>query len=319
MPSVGVDLGTITTRAALVADGEVLGEAKLGTPRGGDRLAVVDVLEAAVRAAIDEAGASGADIEVVGVASPGAVVDQTVGGAANMPGWTERFALKEIVSQRLDRPVHVVNDATASAVAEHRHGAGIGSTDMFFAHSGTGVGAGLVINGQPFQGTKGGAGEFGHMVVVQDGAVCPCGRLGCIEAYAGRRAMELAAARARDAGRATVLFDLADEMDRGRVNSAVFKAALDADDALVHELTAGAIKALGTGIASVANLLDVELVVIGGSLADKLGDWYLHRIESAMRPNLFLHPPHVRVVAAKVGALAGAIGAALLAADAHGG
>lgn len=319
MPAIGVDLGSIRTRAAVVDDGTILGEAALNTPRGGDRLAIVDVLEAAVRAAIDAAGTDGADIGVVGVASPGAVLDETIGGAPNMPGWSERFALKEMVSQRLGRPVLVVNDATATGVAEHRHGAGVGATDMFFAHSGTGVGGGLIIGGEPFQGTKGGAGEFGHMVVVQGGATCTCGRQGCIEAYAGRRAISMAAERAQQAGRATVLFDLAHEMGRGQVTSDVFKAALDADDELVHELTAAGIQALGCGIASVVNLLDVELVVIGGGLADHLGDWYLHRIEAAMRPHLFLLPSHVRVAGATMGAMAGAVGAAQLAANTHGG
>lgn len=313
MAAIGVDLGTTAIRAVFVDGDEIAGSAKLGTPRGGDRLAIVDVLEAAVRAAIDDAGASGSDVEVVGVASPGAVVDGTVGGAANMPGWTERFALKEMVSQRLSRPVHVCNDATATAVAEHQRGAAAGVDNVFLAYSGTGVGSGLILDGEPFQGGHGGAGEFGHTVVVRGGATCPCGRQGCVEAYAGRRAMEMAAKRAVEAGRSSKLFVLAEELARGRVTSDVFKAALDADDDLVHELVREAISALGTGIASVVNLLDIDMVVVGGGLGDKLGDWYRHRIEAAMRPHLFLQPPHVELVGATVGAQGGAIGAAWLA------
>ena len=314
MAIIGVDLGTSRIRSVVKEDdGEVVGRANLRTPRTGDRLAIVDVLEASVRAAIDDAGASGGDVTVVGVATPGVVMDGTVGGAANMPGWTERFALKEMISQRLGRPVHIVNDATATAVAEHRWGAARGCENVFFAHSGTGVGSGLILGGSPYMGGHGGAGEFGHMVVVRGGATCPCGRQGCVEAYAGRRAMELSARRAVESGRATVLFDLADEHARGQVTSSVVKAALDADDELTHELVRDAILALGTGIASVVNLLDVDMVVVGGGLGDKLGDWYHHRIEAAMRPNLFLQPPQVRMTGAEMGAEGGAIGAGVLA------
>ncbi len=320
MATIGVDLGTARIRSVLMdASGEVSGRANLRTPRTGDRLAIVDVLEASVRAAIDDAGAAGGDVGLIGVATPGVVVDGTVGGAANMPGWTERFALKEMIAQRLGRPVHIVNDATAAAVAEHRWGAATGCDNVFFAHSGTGVGSGLILDGVAYQGGHGGAGEFGHMVVVRGGATCPCGRQGCVEAYAGRRAMELSARRAVESGRTTVLFDLADEQDRGRVTSGVVKAALDADDDLTHELVRDAILALGTGIASVVNLLDIDMVVIGGGLGDKLGDWYHHRIEAAMRTNLFLQPPQVRMTGAQMGAEGGAIGAGVLAIESDAG
>lgn len=319
MAVIGADLGTSNIRAVLVDDDHhVVGHATLATPRGADRLAIVDVLEAAVRAAIDDAEASGADVDIVGVASPGAVMDGTVGGAANMPGWTERFALKEMISQRLSRPVHVCNDATAAAVAEHEQGAAVGVADVLYAHSGTGVGSGLILDGRAYRGGRGGAGEFGHMVVVRGGATCTCGRQGCVEAYAGRRAMEMAARRAVASGRSTNLFALADEMARGRVTSPVFQAALTADDELVHELAAEAIAALGTGIASVVNLLDVDLVVVGGGLGDELGAWYRHRMEAAMRPHLFLQPPHVSMVGATVGPDGGAIGATWLARRAEG-
>lgn len=313
MPTIGVELGTARTRAVMVDGEEIAGHATLVTPRRGDRLALVDVLEAAVRAAIDDAGASGGDVDVVGVASPGAVMDDTIGGAANMPGWTERFALKEMITQRLSRPVYVCNDATAAAVAEHRGGAGVDVPNLFYAHAGTGVGAGLVLDGTPFQGAHGGAGEFGHMAIVRGGATCTCGRQGCIEAYAGRRAMTIAARRAVEGGRRTALVELADELGRGHMTSEVFRAALDADDDLAHELVREATTALGTGIASVVNLLDVDLVVVGGSLAAALGDRFRHRIESAMRPHLFLQPPHVRMVGAAMGADGGAVGAAWLA------
>lgn len=317
MPWVGVDLGGTNVFAVTTEpDGTVTGRARLRTPLAGERLLVVDVLETAVRETVADAGLDLDDVAGVGVGTPGMVMGDTVGGASNVPGWSERFSLAEMLHERLERPVRLTNDGTAAAVGEHRWGAAAGHDDAMFVFSGTGVGAGLVLAGRPYEGGHGGAGELGHTVVVRGGATCPCGRRGCVEAYAGRRAMEQAAARAVEQGRDTRLFDLAREMGREQATSAVFRAALDEGDELVTELLADAIAALGAGIASAVNLLDVDIVVLGGGLSDELGDWYRHRIEAAMRPHLFLYPPTVKMAPAALGREAGAIGAAVLAADA---
>ena len=315
--TVGVDLGgTNISTIVLDEDDKVIGASKLKTPRTGDRTGVIEVIGASVHAAVDEAECTLDDVVAVGVGSPGVVVDGTVGGAANVPGFLERFSLAQMVTEHLDRPVRVMNDVTAAAVAEHRVGAGRGTHDLLCVFVGTGVGGGLVLDGRPYEGGRGGAGEFGHMVVRQDGAVCPCGRRGCIEAYAGRRAMVLAAERAVAAGEATVLFDVMDDKDKDRATSGVFKTALERGDTLVADLLDQAVEALGAGIASAVNLLDVDAVVIGGGLADKLGERFRYRVDAATRPHLFLHPPRVELVAAALGDHAGAIGAGILAREA---
>jgi glucokinase len=313
VPTVGVDVGG-TNIASLVLDDDdrVLGRAKLKTPTTGDRVSVVDVMAAAVHDALDDAGVAIGDVAAVGVGSPGVVVDGTVGGASNVPGFQERFSLADLLSDELDLPVRVSNDVTAAAVGEHRLGAGKGTDDLLCVFLGTGVGGGLVLGGTPYQG-GGGAGEFGHLIVRQGGAVCPCGRRGCVEAYAGRRAMTLAAERAHASGRSTVLFDVAEEKGKTRPTSGVFLEAFARGDDLVADLLDDAVEAMGAGIASAVNLLDVDLVVLGGGLADKFGAPLRTRIEAATRPLLFLQPPRVRVVAAELGDDGGAIGAALLA------
>jgi len=314
MVTVGVDLGgTNVAVVALGDDDEVLGTARMKTPPSGDRSTVMDVMGAAVHAAIGEAGIALDDVSAIGVGTPGIVIDGTVGGATNVPGWYERFGLKETFSQNIGRPVRVMNDVTAAAVAEHRLGAGRGSRHVLVVFAGTGVGAGLVLNDEPYEGAVGGAGEFGHTVIVRGGAVCTCGRRGCVEAYAGRRAMAQAAERAAAAGHETILFKLMEDMDRTRLTSGVFKAALDLGDPLTADLIDGAVEALAAGIASAVNLLDVEAVVLGGGLADKLGPSFLGRIDAAMRPHLFLQPPRIRVVPAELGDDGGATGAALVA------
>jgi glucokinase len=310
---VGLDLGGTNLYAVVLDDQEVIGRAKLKTPASGDRGSVLDVMDAAIHDAVDASGRSFDEVSGIGVGSPGVVMEGTVGGAANVPGFLERFSLADLLHQKVDRPVRVTNDVTAAAVGEHRRGAARGTADVLTVFVGTGVGGGIVLGGEPFEGGAGGAGEFGHIVVRQGGAVCTCGRRGCVEAYAGRRAMELAAERAVAAGRSTILFEVMREKGKSRATSAVFKEAYQRGDELVADLLDDAIDALGAGIASAVNLLDVDVVVLGGGLADKFGERFRMRVDAAMRPHLFLHPPRIRVVAAELGDEGGAVGAGLLA------
>lgn len=317
MRTVGLDLGGTNMHVVVLDGDDTIAHASLRTPVTGDRSGVIDVMGAAVHEALDKAGLALGDVDAIGVGSPGVVIEGTVGGAANVPGFLERFSLAEAMRRNLGRPVRVTNDVTGGAVAEHRLGAGRRARDMLAVFVGTGVGGGLVLNGEPYEGSKGGAGEFGHMVVRQGGAVCPCGRRGCVEAYAGRRAMTFAAERALAAGTSTILFDVMREKGRPRATSGVFKEALDRGDPLVADLLEDAVDALGAGIASTVNLLDIDVVVLGGGLADKLGDQFRTRVDAAMRPSLFLQPARVRLASAELGDEGGAIGAALLARDAH--
>ena len=151
------------------------------------------------------------------------------------------------------------------------------------------------------------------MVVRRGGARCPCGRRGCMEAYAGRAAMEARARRLRSAASSTVLFEIMEERGRDRLTSGVWARALAQGDALAEELIERAVKALGRRHGSAVNLLDVEAVVIGGGLGLRLGEPIVERIRAAMMP-----PPVRRRAPARgassptLGDLGGAIGAALL-------
>jgi glucokinase len=315
MVTVGVDLGGSSVHTFVLGEGnDRLGASHMKTPPSGDRATVLDVVDAGVHAALGEAGVAMSDVSRVGIGTPGVVMDGTVGGASNVPGWQERFSLREGLSQKLGVAVRVVNDITAAAAGESEYGAAAGHEQVLVVFVGRGVGAGLIVHGQPHEGAFGGAGEFGHMVVGLGGAVCPCGRRGCVEAYAGRRAIELAAQRAVDAGQHTVLFDGGDAA-HGTVTSAGVRAALDRGDELTADLLDAAVAALGAGIASAVNLLDVESVVLGGGLADAMGDSFRRRVEAAMLPHLFLSPPRVEVLAAVLGGDAAALGAAVLARD----
>ena len=166
------------------------------------------------------------------------------------------------------------------------------------------------MNGQAWLG-RGGAGEIGHMVVKDGGRRCGCGNRGCMEAYAGRASMERRARKLVSKGRHTKLFEIMEQRGRQRLTSSVWGRALEHDDELATLLIAEAVEALGAGIASAVNLLDLPAVIIGGGLGVRFGEGYVRRIEKAMQPHLFVghHPPDVHL--AGLGDLGGAIGAAL--------
>ncbi len=146
---------------------------------------------------------------------------------------------------------------------------------------GTGVGGGLILDGREWHG-RGGAGEIGHMVVRKGGADCPCGRKGCMEAYAGRRAMETEARRRHDKGEKTVLFKLMKERGRDRLTAGLWYRAYEQGDKLTLEILDRAYGALGAGVASAVNLLDVEAVVLGGGVGTRFGAPARRRCSSAV-------------------------------------
>ena len=272
----------------------------------------------AMKEASDDAGVKSTELHGVGVGSPGLVDEQTgtVTSARNLPGWDGKFELGSKLSAELGTRVFVGNDVQVATEAEFHLGAGRPYKSLLGVFWGTGVGGGIILNGKPWLG-RGGAGEIGHMVVVVDGARCPCGRKGCVEAYAGRAAMEARARRRAEKGRQTDLFHLMKERGRTRLTSSIWAHAVERGDKLAMQIIDEAVVALGAGIASAINLLDVGAVIIGGGLGVRFGEPYATRIAVAMQPHLFHdeHPPDVKVAA--LGDLGGAIGAALLARNAR--
>src|SRR6266540_1619822 len=207
--------------------------------------------------------------------------------------------------------VGVGSPGAVAVDAEFALGAGRPYSSVLGVFWGTGVGGGVILDGKSWVG-RGAAGEFGHMVIKRNGARCPCGRRGCVEAYAGRAAMEVRARRAVEKGQKTQLFKLMERAERNRLTSGVWAKALARRDPLANRLVERAIEAIAAGAASAVNLLDVDAVVIGGGLGTRLGTPYTKQIERAMLPHLFVseRPPAVHVAA--LGDLGGAIGASLL-------
>ena len=310
----GVDLGGTKIQTAVIDEaGRVVGQAREPTPTTGGPPDVAAAIARTMRAAAADAGVEVASLSGVGVGSPGDIVEGegVVSQARNLPGWEGSFPLGQRLVDVLGTNVEVGNDVQVATNAEVALGAGRPYNSLIGVFWGTGVGGGLILDGKPWLG-RGAAGEIGHMVVQRGGARCTCGRRGCMEAYAGRAAMEIKARAEHAKGRKTNLFKIMEKRGRDRLTSGIWARALRKDDKLAHELIDRAIKALGAGIASAVNLLDVEAVIIGGGLGVRFGDENAKRIEKQMLPHLYndKHPPAVHV--AELGDLGGAIGASLL-------
>lgn len=314
-PRGGIDLGGTKIQTVVVdAENEVLGQSRRPTPTTGGPEDVAREMAAALREAAAQAGLGTRDLSGVGIGSPGDADEKTgvVSDARNLPGWTGAFPLGDHLSEQLGAPVRIGNDVSVAVQGEFELGAGKEFNTVLGVWWGTGVGGGLILDGKQWLG-RGAAGEIGHMVIRQGGALCTCGRRGCMEAYAGRAAMEIKARKEVKQGAKTNLFRIMEEHGRDRLTSGVWERALKHGDDLATTLIDRAVKALGVGIASAVNLLDPEAVIVGGGLGVRFGEKYVSRIATRMHPHLFVpdRPPHMHV--ATLGDLGGAIGAALLA------
>ena len=308
----GIDLGGTKIESVVVdGDGAVVGQARHPTPHDGGPPAVITALAGGLREAAKAAGVETAELTGVGVGSPGEIDDGTVAHARNLPDWDDTFPLASALSEQVGAPVKVANDVGAAVDAEAKLCAGKDYSSFLGVWWGTGVGGAVVIGGERWLG-RGAAGEIGHTVVKMGGARCECGRRGCLEAYAGRGAMERTARKAVAGGTKTDLFDLMEKHGRQRLTSGIWARALDRNDKLAEKLIHRAVVALGAGIGSVVNLLDVEAVVIGGGLGTRFGQPYVEKIEQQMMKHLFVPERPPAVLPAALGDLGGAIGASLL-------
>jgi len=310
----GIDLGGTKIQTVIVdSANRVRGEARHPTPTTGGPEDVAREMEDALREAALAAGVGPGDLAGVGVGSPGDADGGTgvVSGARNLPGWEGSFPLGEALAEALGTEVRIGNDVQVAVEGEFQLGAGRPYCSLLGVWWGTGVGGGIVLDGKPWLG-RGAAGEIGHIVVKRGGARCPCGRRGCLEAYAGRAALEAKARREHAAGVATDLFEIMEKRGKDRLTSSVWDHALRERDPLAESLIRRAVRYLGAGIASACNLLDVEAVVIGGGLGVRFGERFAAEIEREMGKHIFVADDPPKTHLAELGDLGGAIGASLL-------
>ena len=310
----GIDLGGTKIEAMVVDEKQAIrGQARRLTPTTGGPAAVVSELAATMREAASAASVEVSSLAGVGVGAPGEVDADagTLARAGNLPGWEGVYPLVAELAKDLGVTVRIGNDVRVAVEAERVLGVGRTYSSFLGVWWGTGVGGALVLDGKLWLG-RGSAGELGHVVVKLGGRRCPCGRRGCLEAYAGRAAMERTARKAEDAGTKTKLFSIMKKRQRERLTSGVWAAALEEEDKLARNLIDEAVEALGAGVASVQNVVDVEAVVVGGGLGTRLAQPYVERIAAAAHPHLFVDDRPPAFVLTELGDNGGALGAALL-------
>jgi glucokinase len=264
----------------------------------------LDVLFSLGRKVIADAGA---EVTAVGIGC-GGPLDAERGvliSPPHLPGWRD-LPLAELTSAEFDRPAALENDGTAAAEAEYRFGAGIGTTHMVYLTLSTGVGGGAVLDGRVYRGATGNGAEFGHVVVDRNGRVCHgCGNRGCLEAYTSGTSI---AARARE---------LADEHSSlstvEDVTAEVVIAHAAAGDPVAALVWREAVEALGSGLTSIVNVLEPELVVLGGGVS-KAGEGLFAPARAAVRAGAMTPGGRaVRVERAVLGDQVGVVGAAAVA------
>jgi glucokinase len=313
----GIDLGgTKIAAAVLDADHKVVAYRRRPTPDKGGPADVVRAMAVTMQEAAIDAGTEAHRLLAVGVGSPGSVNTETgaVSGAGNLPDWDGTFQLGMALREELGTEVRVGNDVQVGTRAEYELGAGADYSSLLGVFWGTGVGGGIIINGEPWLG-RGRAGEIGHTLVRRGGAKGLNGLNGTVEAYAGRKAMEAKARREVKKGRKTKLFKLMKKHEKTHLTSAIWQRALEDGDELAEDLLNRAVAALSAGIGSAINLLDPEAVVIGGGLGVRFADTLVPEIIDGMKPYLLNkeNPPEVKVAA--LGDEGGVIGASLLVKD----
>jgi glucokinase len=315
----GIDIGgtKLLGQAIAVDDpGRPLATARTATPRGGPALvAAIAGLVGDLGVALAGGNGDGGPLQAVGVGAAGLVdLDGVVRFAPNLAG-VEELDIATLLAAQLPLPVVVSNDATCAMAAEHRLGAARGARDAVLVTLGTGIGAGVVVDGRLVRGAAGFAGEPGHMVVDPNGPPCPCGRRGCWERYASGSGLGRLAREAAEAGLADAVVARAGGDPEAVRGEHVTRAARDGDpDAL--EVIRRFAWWVALGVANLVNVLDCELVLIGGGLVEA-GDLLLAPVREAYRGLVLAadHRPPVRIEAAALGAGAGSVGAALLAGD----
>lgn len=312
---IGIDLGGITLKGSLVAaTGEIINETRIETEQRNANALFGQLTEAAL-ALRDDKRAEGRVVAGIGVGIPGLVNRKTnrIEVMPNLPGFSE-IDIKTELTKATGLRVILDNDANAAAYGELQVGAARGKREVFFVSLGTGIGAGLIINGKIYRGAGGFAGEFGHMTIDPEGIECACGNIGCLETIASGPNIVRRTRERLYRDRTSSLSRLGIPRDREFTAEDIAHAARDGDE-MAQVMMERTGMFLGIALAAVINLLNVEMVVMGGGVMEA-GDLILKPTIKETRRRAF--PPSFNsceIVIAKLGATAGMIGAALIARD----
>lgn len=310
--SIGIDLGGTKILTAVVdkTSGEVISSVKKKTKKekGSDK--IVNKIKKSVREVLEQSNLSINDIDDIGLGAAGQV-DREKGIIINAPNLDcSNLNIKEILDKEFNKPIFLGNDVEIATVGELFFGAGKGETDFVCIFVGTGIGSGIVQNGEIRYGSTGTAGEIGHIIVDVGGRPCGCGGCGCLEAYASRLAIEKRIIGALKKGRKS---DIENYLVEDKpIKTSMIRKSLENKDDLVVQIVNEAADYLASGLASVINFYNPSKIILGGGLMDAVDYFYQRSIELAKIKSLPTPSVAIRFEKAKLGDFSGVIGAALL-------
>ena len=310
-PVIAVDFGgTKTIVAAVLPDSKIVSRRFYLTRAEEGAREVIKRLVSAVSDSIVQVKSKGMAPAGIGIGVAGVldITRGTVTTSPNLPGW-RNVPIKEIMAARSGLNTFLINDASAAALGEYCFGAGQGRSNMLYITVSTGIGGGIIINGELYSGASGCAGEWGHMTLEPNGPQCHCGNFGCLEALAAGWAITREAVTRMEKGESSSIAELVD----GRADSITAEVVANAarkGDRLACEIVAKAANYLGIGLANLVNIFNPELIVIGGGLS-KMGNMLLKPAKQVIKERAFRLPARtVRIVRARLGSNAGIIGVA---------
>jgi len=306
-----VDLGgTKTIVAVVLPTGKIISRRYYLTLADEGTRAVLNRLSSAINQSIAQARLKNTELIGIGIAAAG-ILDTRKGIVAtspNLPGW-HNVQLRDVIAARSGLATYLINDASAAALGEHRFGAGRGFDNLLYLTVSTGIGGGIIINGELYSGADGCAGELGHITIEADGPQCHCGNFGCLEAMASGWAISTEAVTRINQGESSSIIELVDSRLEN-ITAETVAAAARGGDQLACDIVTKAANYLGIGLANLVNIFNPELIVIGGGLS-KMGNMLLRPARKVIEERAFRLPAQsVRIVRAQLGSNAGIIGAA---------
>ncbi len=309
---IGIDLGGTHMAAGVVnEEGAILTKAETPTLVGRPYQDIVRDMAACIRTAIGQAGISEADVHSIGIGIPG-IADQKTGRVIFCPNLSWRdIPLRDEVQKHIDKPVFIDNDATVAGWAEYQAGVSRGCNTCVFLTLGTGVGAGIVINGRIWSGAHGAATELGHLTIEVDGEMCNCGKRGCTERYCSATAIiRMAKEACAQQPDNSIMRKCGGDMNK--INAKIVIDAAKEGDDVAKQVFNRYSKYLTIAINNIISFLDPDMIVLGGGVSHA-GAFLLDAIKAQLGDYLVFPTLELpRIALAQLGNNAGIIGAALL-------
>ena len=318
MPVLAIDLGGTKIIAALMSPGgEMLAREYSLTHADEGPESVINRIFAAVDHILSLQKMHFSQLDGISLAIAGAIdtANGVVTLSPNLPGWHD-IPLKKTVEKKYKVKTFLLNDANAAALGEYYFGAGRGAQNLIYVTVSTGIGCGIIIDGELYSGTSGGAGEIGHMTIDVNGIRCNCGNIGCLETLASGTAVARETVRRLRQGEKSALTQMV-EGNLEEISAEKVGLAAQRGDTLSLAMVTQAATYLGIGFVNLVNIFNPEMIIVGGGLS-KMGDLLLEPARRLVRERAFpLLAQSVRIVPAQLGDDAGVFGAAAFARQSH--